>query len=83
MVFEEIKRLNVRVLLDAFELRVNKLSGDTRPRSWNMTRYVLVPLTEYPHNLLAGVDRDEGDGCYSVRTFRQAGLRDEQRGSGL
>lgn len=66
----QIKKLTVRLLVDVFDIRVNKLSGDTRTHSWNSTRYDPVHLTEYPPDQSVGVVRNKRKDRLFVGTVR-------------
>ena len=77
LIFDQIKKLTVSLFVDTFDFRVNKPSGDTRKRSWNMTRYNHIPPTKYWLNRSVGVVCDERNGCDFVGTLGYAGRRDE------
>ena len=68
LVFDQIKKLTVSLSVDTFNLRVNKLSGDTRTRSRNMTRYDPVPPPKYRPDRSVGVVCDEGNACFFAGT---------------
>jgi len=76
----QIRKLTVRLLVDVFDLRTDKLLGDTSTllkRYCHTMRYDPVPLTKYPPDRSEGVICDEGKDRRFVGTVRWAGLGSE------
>ena len=66
LAFNQIRKLTVRLVLDMLDLMIDEPSGDTRTRSWNMTRCDPILPTKYLLNPPVGVVCDKGNDCCLV-----------------